>query len=54
MIIGGVYVYFDKSEVGDRIGQLTLVKYNKAVFKEVLNFNFESLERVGGFGSTGK
>ena len=42
-------------EVGDRIGQLTLVKYDKAVFKEVLNFNSESLlERVGGFGSTGK
>ena len=41
-------------EIGDRIGQLTLVKYDKAVFKEVLNFNVESLERVGGFGSTGK
>ena len=41
-------------EVGDRTGQLTLVKYDKAVFKDVLNFNFESLERVGGFGSTGK
>ena len=41
-------------KVGDRIGQLTLVKYDKVVFKEVLNFNFESLERVGGFGPTGK
>ena len=41
-------------EIGDRIGQLTLVKYDKAVFKEVLNFNVKSLERVGGFGSTGK
>ena len=42
-------------EIGDRKGQLTLVKYDKAVFKEVLNFNSKSLlERVGGFGSTGK
>ena len=42
-------------EIGDRIGQLTLAKYDKAVFKEVLNFNTESLlERIGGFGSTGK
>ena len=48
---------FDKYniEIGDRIGQLTLVKCEKAVFKEVLNFNDESLlERVGVFGSTGK
>ena len=42
-------------EIGDRIGQLTLAKYDKAVFKEVLNFNAESLlERASGFGSTGK
>ena len=48
---------FDKynMEIGDRIVQLTLVKCEKAVFKEVLNFNDESLlERIGGFGSTGK
>ena len=47
---------FDKFniEIGDRIGQLTLVKYDKAVFKEVSNFNDESLERVGGFGSARK
>ena len=33
---------FDKynMEIGDRIVQLTLVKCEKAVFKEVLNFNY--------------
>ena len=41
-------------EIGDRIGQLTLVKDDRADFKEVISFNAESLERVGGFGSTGK
>ena len=41
-------------EIGDRIGQLTLVKYYQAVFEEVISFNAESLERFGGFGSTGK
>ena len=41
-------------EIGDRIGQLALVKYDQAAFEEVVSFNVESLERVGGFGSTGK
>ena len=41
-------------EIGDRIGQLTLVKYDQAVFEEVISFNAESLEKFGGFGSTGK
>ena len=41
-------------EIGDRIGQLTSVKYDQAVFEEVISFNAESLERFGGFGSTGK
>ena len=54
VILINLNVHNYEIEVGDRIGQLTLVKYDKAVFKEVLNFNFESLERVGGFGSAGK
>ena len=54
VILINLNVHNYEIEIGDRIGQLTLVKYDKAVFKEVLNFNAESLERVGGFGSTGK
>ena len=44
-------------EIGDRIGQLTLAKYDRAFFKEVSNFtaeSFGSVKRLGGFGSTGK
>ena len=41
-------------EQGDRIGQLTLVKFVQAAFQEVLSINSDSLERIGGFGSTGR
>ena len=40
-------------EIGDRIGQLTLVKFDQAAFQEVVSINAESVERIGGFGSTG-
>ena len=37
------------------IGDITLVKYTKGDFKEVFQFNdLDSIERKGGFGSTGK
>ena len=41
-------------EKGDRIGQLTLVKFVQAAFQEILSINSDSLERIGGFGSTGR
>ena len=41
--------------IGDRIGQLTLVKYTKGDFKEFFQFSdLDSIERKGGFGATGK
>ena len=43
-----------KIEIGDRIGQLTLVKFSQADFQEVLSIKSESLQRIGGFGSTGR
>ena len=41
-------------EIGDRIGQLTLVKFDQAAFQGVVSINAESVERIGGFGSTGR
>ena len=42
---------------GDRVAQITLVRFERAHFKEVLDFkmkNYGEKLRVGGFGSTGK
>ena len=42
---------------GDRIGQITLLRFERASFNEVLDFqmkNYGEKLRVGGFGSTGK
>ena len=41
-------------EIGDRVGQLTIVKFDQVVFQEVASINAESVERIGGFGSTGR
>ena len=43
-----------KIEIGDRIGQLTFVKFDQAAFQEVASINAESVERIGDFGSTGR
>ena len=42
---------------GDRIGQVTLLRFEKASFNEVLDFQMKKYGdklRVGGFGSTGR
>ena len=46
-----------KIDKGDRIAQITLVKCDRAHWKEVKDFEMENYGdklRVGGFGSTGK
>ena len=42
---------------GNRIGQITLLRFEKASFNEVLDFqmkNYGGKLRIGGFGSTGR
>ena len=40
-------------EKDHRIGQISFLKCSRATFKEVINISDISLERKGGFGSTG-
>ena len=39
----------DGAKAGDRVAQIELQEYSR-----VLDWNFESNERTGGFGSTGE
>lgn len=42
----------DLYQIGDRIGQLVLIKYDEIMFEEVDELN-ETSRGVGGFGSSG-
>ena len=57
MPIGIILVNFSKDiytiEKDHRIGQISFLKCSRAKFNEVLNISDSSLERKGGFGSTG-
>jgi dUTP pyrophosphatase len=44
--------HFEEYEVGDRIGQIVILKYPKIDFVEVDELS--ETDRVGGYGSTGK
>ena len=39
---------------GDRIGQMTFLKFSQFAFQEVSNISSLPVERKGGFGSTGR
>ena len=40
-------------EKGDRIGQMSFLKFTQAAFKQVRNISSQFVERKSGFGSTG-
>ena len=42
-----------KIEKGDRIGQISFLKFSQANFKQVSEMSSQFVERKGGFGSTG-